>query len=68
MGNGVYEGEDFKKVSAWKRGILSQGVREVLIKAIACAFPIYTMQCFKVPRKVCDEINGAVARFWWGQE
>ena len=25
-------------------------------------------QCNKVLRKVCDEINGAMAGFWWGQK
>ena len=64
-GNGVYEGEDFFKkiLSTWKRGMLSQGGREILIKAVAYAIPIYTMQCFKVPKKVCDEINGAMVGF-----
>ena len=42
-----------KKLDAWKMGMLSQGGREILIKAVACAIPIYTMQCFKVPKKVC---------------
>ena len=57
-----------KKLSTWKRSMLSQGDMEVLIKAIAYAIPIYTMQCFKVPKKVCDEVNSTMARFWWGQK
>ena len=47
---------------------LSQGGREMLIKAVSCAILIYTMQCFKVPKKVCDEVNAAMADFWWGQQ
>ena len=55
-----------KKFTVLKRSLLSQGSRKVLIKAVACAIPIYTMQCFKVPKKVCDEINADMAGFWWG--
>ena len=53
-----------KKLQEWKRGLLSQGGREILIKAVACSIPIYTMQCFKVPKKVCEEINAKMASFW----
>ena len=40
----------------------------MLIKAVANVIPIYTMQCFRVPKKVCEEVNAAMARFWWGQK
>ena len=57
-----------KKLSDWRRNVLSQEGREVLIKVVASAIPIYTMQCFKVPKKVYDEVNRAMAEFWWGQK
>ena len=56
-----------KKLSAWKQGILTQAGREVMIKSVASAIPVYTMQCFLIPKKVCDEVNAAMAKFWWGQ-
>ena len=57
-----------QKLKGWKGSLLSQSGREVLIKAVACAIPIYTMQCFKIPKKICDEINAKMASFWWGQK
>lgn len=51
------------KPQTWKKSVLPQGGREVLIKVVAHAIPIYTMLCFKIPKKICDEINSATAGF-----
>ena len=45
----------------WK-GFLSNARREVLIKAVAQAIPIYQMMCFKIPYTLCSHINSAIAR------
>lgn len=37
-----------------------------MIKSVALATPIYAMACFKFPDLVCNELNAALARFWWG--
>ena len=55
------------KVSGWKEKLLSSAGKEVLIKAVAQAVPSYTMSCFKLPNKLCDELTGMVRQFWWGQ-
>ena len=47
--------------------IVTKG-KEVLIKAVACSVPTYTMACFKKPKKICREINTTIASFWWGQK
>lgn len=57
-----------KKVQGWKQSILSQAGREVLIKAVASAIPMYPMSCFKFPKKICDKFNSILANFWWGQQ
>ena len=44
----------------------SSGGKEVLIKAVAQAVPAFAMSVFKIPQGLCDDIERAVARFWWG--
>lgn len=39
-----------------------------MIKAVAMAIPSYSMTCFKLPLKLCNELGQMMARFWWGQQ
>lgn len=39
----------------------------MLLKSIALALPIYSMNVFRLPKEVCEEINGILAKFWWGK-
>ena len=55
-------------LQGWKEKFLSRAGREILIKAVAQAIPTYAMNCFKLPKTWCEEINSLIARYWWGQK
>ena len=57
----------WRKLQGWQEKLLSQARREVLIKAVVQAIPTYTMNCFKLPIGLCEELEGLIMRFWWGQ-
>lgn len=56
----------WKALQSWKGKLFSAGGKEILLKSIAQAIPVYTMSCFKLPTSICEEINRACANFWWG--
>ena len=56
-----------KKLAGWKEKMLSMGGREILFKTVAQAIPTYTMSCFQLPKCLCDEMEGMMRIFWWGQ-
>lgn len=55
-----------KKVSGWQTRFLSTAGKETLIKAVAYAMPVYSMNVFQLPMELCSEIDSMIARFWWG--
>ena len=53
-----------KMLVGWKEKMLSKAGKEVLIKAVAQAIPIYTISCFKLPDSLCDELKSMIRNFW----
>ena len=56
----------WKKLKGWKEKLLSQAGREVLIKAVIQAIPIYTMSCFKLPKGLVRELEGMIRKILVG--
>lgn len=54
-------------MAGWKGKLLTMVDREVLIKAVTQATPMYTINCFKLPDSLCNELNSLIRNFWWGQ-
>ena len=63
----IFEGSRVK-VHGWMEMVLSTGEKEVLIKSVAQAVSTYSMSCFKLPRGLCEHINGILQIFWWGSK
>ncbi|KAA3486765.1 reverse transcriptase [Gossypium australe] len=47
-----------QQIDRWSVRQLSQGGKNVFIKAILQAIPTYTMACFLIPKSLCDELEG----------
>ncbi|XP_042969200.1 uncharacterized protein LOC122301912 [Carya illinoinensis] len=57
----------WKRIQNWKNGFLSKAEKEILIKAVLQAISTYTMSVFKLPQRLCDEIEQLFSKFWWSQ-
>jgi hypothetical protein len=55
-----------KKLKGWKEKNLSFSGRGVLTRAVIQAIPTYIMSTFLIPQGICDRIERAICRFWWG--
>lgn len=58
----------WKRILLWGENHLSVGGKEILIKSVLQAIPVYVMGIFKIPDSVCDELTKAVRNFWWGAD
>lgn len=54
-----------QKIDNWSVRFLSQGGKEVFIKAVLQAIPNYSMACFLLPRTLCTDLDKIIANFWW---
>ena len=55
-------------VNGWKEKLLSTGGKDILIKAVAQAMPVFAMSVFNIPKKVCKGMTDAISRYWWGDD
>jgi hypothetical protein len=57
----------WNRIQGWKEKLLSKAGKEILIKAAAQAFPVYTMSCFDLTKSLCDDLSSMICKFWWSQ-
>uniref|UniRef100_A0A803PAT0 Reverse transcriptase domain-containing protein n=1 Tax=Cannabis sativa TaxID=3483 RepID=A0A803PAT0_CANSA len=53
-------------IHSWHHKWFSRAGKETLIKVVLQAIPTYAMSCFRLPTKLCKEIESLIAKFWWG--
>ena len=58
----------WSKVHGWISNTMSTAGKEVLVKAVAQAVPVFSMSCFKLPRGLCEHLNMLIRKFWWGSK
>ena len=51
------------KLAGWKEKLLLKAGKEILIKAVVQAIPMYSMSCFKIPNSLCDELTSLMRNF-----
>ncbi|KAA3485024.1 reverse transcriptase-like protein [Gossypium australe] len=52
-------------IESWNCHFLSMGGKEVFVKAVLQAIPIYVMQCFELPKALCHALKGIMNKSWW---
>jgi hypothetical protein len=57
-----------KRLSYINEKLMSMAGKEVLIKSVAQALPIYIMGIFKLPAGFHDDYMQLIRNFWWGEE
>ncbi|GLU10722.1 hypothetical protein SLE2022_275080 [Rubroshorea leprosula] len=50
----------------WREQPLSKAGREVLIKSVLQALPMYLMGMFLLSRSLCTDLERIMNRYWWG--
>jgi hypothetical protein len=58
----------WQRILGWKKKMLSKAGKEILIKAVAQAIPVFAMGCFDLTKGVCDKISTMIAKFWWSHQ
>ena len=58
----------WEKVKGWMEKLLSTAGKEVLIKSVAQAIPVFSMSCFRLPRSLCKNVTSLIRQFWWGSK
>ncbi|CAL1361463.1 unnamed protein product [Linum trigynum] len=56
------------RIRSGKTKALSLAAKEVVIKSIGAAGPIYAMSAFRLPQETCRRCNSLLSKFWWANQ
>ena len=56
-----------KRCHAWDEKCLSSAGKEILIKSVAQAIPVYVMSVFRLPGSTHEAMTKCIRKFWWGE-
>jgi hypothetical protein len=57
-----------QRINGWKQKYLSIGGKEILLKSVAQAIPVYAMSVFLISKGVSKRMMDAISSFWWGDD
>jgi hypothetical protein len=52
------------KVQGCER-MLSCAGREIFLKSVIQAIPLFSMTCFKLTKKLCKSFSSSTGKYWW---
>ncbi|XP_074342120.1 putative mitochondrial protein AtMg00310 [Apium graveolens] len=55
----------WNRLQSWKGTTVSRGGKEILIKSVVQSIPSYVASVFLLPKKLCEDIEILMNRFWW---
>ncbi|KAL9678650.1 hypothetical protein QQ045_016498 [Rhodiola kirilowii] len=55
----------WNKVQGWKEKTISMAGKEILIKVVIQAMPMYAMMCYKIPDNLIKRIISILSKYWW---
>lgn len=54
-----------RKALSWDGKFINKGGKEVLVKAILQALPVYAMSVFLLPIEIIKDFERSISKFWW---